>query len=72
MSAQPLDIEFSKYWSKLTPVQKQSLLSVAKSFVEGESINVEDYNKELQEGEAQYKAGDFISQEEMLKLIEKW
>ena len=72
MPAQSLDIEFSKYWSKLTPIQKQSLLSVVKSFVEEDLISIEDYNKELQEGEAQYQTGDYITQEEMLKLIEKW
>ena len=74
MSVQPLDIEFSKYWSRLTPVQKQSLLGVIKSFVEDESlitVTVEEYNKELREGEAQYEKGDYISQEEMLKHIEK-
>ena len=33
MAAPSLDTEFSKYWALLTPVQKESLLSVIKSFV---------------------------------------
>ena len=73
MSAQSLDIEFSKCWSQLTALQKQSLLSVIKSFVQqAEKTNIEQYNQEIEESETEYKKGDYISQEEMLKLIQQW
>jgi predicted HAD superfamily phosphohydrolase len=73
MGATLVDAEFSKYWSQLTSVQKQSLLSVIKSFVEtGERVSNIQYNQELQEAEEQYEAGDYITQEEMLKLIRQW
>lgn len=73
MAASSLDIELSKYWSLLTPVQKESLLSVIKSFVQSpERISLEQYNQELAEAEAEYQAGNHISSEEMLKLIRQW
>lgn len=73
MAAPSLDVEFSKYWSELTLVQKKSLLSVIKSFVEKEGrISIEQYNQELQEAEAEFEAGGYITQEEMLKLIRQW
>jgi hypothetical protein len=36
MGAPILDNEFMQYWSKLTVVQKESLLMVAKNFVQSE------------------------------------
>ncbi len=58
MAAASLDIEFSKYWSQLTPVQKRPLLSVIKSFVEKtERISIDQYNQELKE--AEYKTGNY-------------
>lgn len=73
MAASPLDIELSKYWTLLTPVQKESLLAVIKSFFHAqERINLEQYNQELSEAEAEYKAGEHISSDEMLQLLRKW
>jgi predicted transcriptional regulator len=37
-----------------------------------ESISIEQYNKEIDEAEAEYKRGEFITHEEMLKKIKKW
>jgi hypothetical protein len=73
MAASSLDVELSKYWSLLTPVQKESLLGVIKSFMQSpERISIEQYNQELAEAEAEYQAGDYITSEEMLKLIRQW
>jgi hypothetical protein len=73
MGVSSLDVELSKYWSLLTPVQKQSLLSVIKSFVQSPvSVSLEQYNQDLGEAEEEYQTGDHITQEEMLKLIRKW
>ena len=33
MAAPSLDNEFMQYWAKLTPVEKESLLYVARSYV---------------------------------------
>jgi hypothetical protein len=73
MGASSLDVELSKYWPLLTAVQKKSLLGVIKSFLQSpERINLEQYNQELSEAEAEYKAGDHISSDEMLQLIQQW
>jgi predicted transcriptional regulator len=37
-----------------------------------ERITIEQYNKELDEAEAEYKRGEFITHEDMLKKIKKW
>ena len=50
MSASLLDIELNKYWSLLTPLQKESLLSVIKSFIH----STEGKNQELHEPPADY------------------
>lgn len=73
MAASSLDIELSQYWSKLTPLQKKSLLGVIKSFTEKTgNISVEQYNQELAEAEEEYQQGNHISSDEMLELIRKW
>lgn len=73
MGTSSFDIEFSKYWAALSQDQKKSLLEVIKSFVQPTGrIGLEQYNIELSEAEAEYKAGNHITSEEMLKLIRQW
>jgi hypothetical protein len=52
MAAPSLDNEFMQYWSKLTIVEKESLMNVAKNYVklkEGEDIS--DARKKLIQAE---------------------
>ena len=123
MAASSLDIELSQYWLLLTPVQKESLLAVIKSFVQsskkknqelhepdvihnsgdeglsleilqqltskqkeavislvesfgieisGQRVSIEQYNKELDEAEAEFERGEFLSHEEMMAMSKKW
>jgi hypothetical protein len=73
MAAPSLDNEFMQLWSKLTVVQKESLLSVIKSFVEpGERMNIEQYNKEIDAAVARVENGDFYTQEELEKIAKEW
>jgi predicted transcriptional regulator len=37
-----------------------------------ERITIELYNKEIDEAEAEYKRGEFITHEELLEKIKKW
>ena len=72
MAAPSLDNELMQLWSKLTVVQKKSLLGVIKSFVQPEDqINLEQYNKELEEAEEEYQKGDYISHAEMIRQIKQ-
>jgi len=57
--------------------QKKSLLQMIKNFLYPDDktlsgITIEEYNNELQEAEAEYEKGEYISHEEMLKQIGKW
>lgn len=72
MGASQTDIELSKYWPSLSAKQKKSLLELIKSFSQPGRISAEQYNKELAEAEAEYKAGEHITSDEMLKLIRQW
>jgi hypothetical protein len=49
MTVPLLDNEFMKYWSKLTLVEKESLLSVAKNYVQlkGEEYDTDELRKQL-------------------------
>lgn len=39
---------------------------------QGERISIEQYNKEIDEAEAEFEKGDFITQEAMLKKVKQW
>ena len=38
----------------------------------GESVSIQQYNKEIDEAEMEYERGDFITHEAMLNEIKKW
>lgn len=73
MAALSLDKEFMQLWSKLTVVQKESLLGVIKSFANSEvRITLEQYNEEIEEAEAEFENGEYITHEEMVRRIKEW
>ena len=76
MSAQSLEMEFDKYWSKLTIVEKESLLAVAKNYVQlkddTDRISIEQYNKEIDEAMARMDAGEFHTHEEVVEMSKTW
>ncbi len=75
--AQTLDNEIQRYLPLLGVAEKKSLLSVIKSFLSlknetNDSIDIVQYNKELDEAEAEYENNNFITHEELLKQIKQW
>ena len=76
MSAQSLEQEFDQYWSKLNIVEKESLLAVAKKYVQlkdnTDSISIEQYNKEIDEAMARIDAGEFYTHEEVVDMSKTW
>ena len=78
MSAQSLEQEFDQYWSKLNIVEKESLLAVAKNYVQlkddndTERLSIEEYNKEIDEAVARVEAGEFYTHEEVVKMSKDW
>jgi hypothetical protein len=59
MASPVLDNEFMQYWSKLTATEKESLLSVAKQYVQLKSEDSDDLRKQLvMEERAAYLKGE--------------
>lgn len=72
-----LDRQILEYLPMLGKEEKESLIGVIKSFLHLKEnataqISIEQYNKELQEAEAEFEKGEYISNKEMLKQIKKW
>jgi hypothetical protein len=78
MNTRSLDNQLGQYWPLLGKEQKQSILSVMKSFLKAKEnlderrISVEQYNKEIDTALAKVKGGDFYTHEEMEKMSEEW
>ncbi|MEJ7738990.1 MAG: hypothetical protein WKF97_16310 [Chitinophagaceae bacterium] len=76
MAAASLDNEFMKYWLRLTPLQKESLLSVVKNFVNLEeevtSITIEQYNQEIAEAMQRMDTGESYTHEQVVELSKSW
>ncbi|MBE7171779.1 MAG: hypothetical protein INR73_14415 [Williamsia sp.] len=68
-----LDSELNEYRPLLTPVQKESILNVIKSFVgPANKISIEQYNKEIDEAVARVEAGELYTQEEVERMSKEW
>lgn len=76
MGAPSLDNEFMQYWLRLTVIEKQSLLSVAKHYIELKEdvgrISIEQYNKELEEARERVAAGEFYTHEQVMEMSKTW
>ena len=73
MEATKLESEFANYWSKLTIVQKESILQVVKNFVYANDasegiIPEEQWEKILQEREAHYQGSKSYTWEEVKEM----
>lgn len=72
METLPLDNEFMEYWLKLSLPEKESLLSVAKNFIELKKdidrISIEQYNKELDEAMARMDNDEFYTHEQAIQI----
>lgn len=76
MGAQSLDTEFNRYWLLLSAGEKQSLLSVAKHYVElkedATPITIEQYNQELEEAMTRINEGQFITHDQVKTQSQNW
>lgn len=71
MAAPLVDNELNKYWSLLTVVQKESIISVIKSFIEPEN-SIDQYNKEIDQAIGRVESGDFYTHEEVESMSKEW
>jgi hypothetical protein len=75
MNTGALDFEIQKYLPLLSNNEKQSLLSVIRSFINLkkeniEVIDIEQYNKDIDEAMARMDKGEFTSHEDLFKELE--
>lgn len=65
------------YFTQLSESEKKSFIQLLKTFLkkrteQPERTSVERYNNELDEAEKRIEAGDFVTQEQLIKAMEKW
>jgi len=78
MTAKAIDNQLHEYWPLLEKEEKQSMLTFMKSILKFKTaaatqrISIEQYNKEIDEAEAEMNAGHFISQEDAKKQAALW
>jgi hypothetical protein len=69
--------ELHQYFTQLNKEEKKTVLQLLKTFVQNrnqdpERISLQQYNQELEESEKQIEQGNFTTQEELEKDMEKW
>jgi len=73
---QTIDKEINDYIHLLNVEQKQSILSMLKSFTTPKTkkkrISIEQYNKEMDEAEKEVESGKWIDHDDVKKLSASW
>ncbi len=75
MAVKSLDTEIYNYLPLLGKDEKQTIISVIKSFLKLHSrtgISIEEYNKEIDEAVARVEAGEYYTHEEVEKMAKEW
>jgi hypothetical protein len=77
MATQVIDQQMVEYFMQLSNAEKKSVVQLIKTFLKTRNdapgrISIEQYNRELDEAEAEIEAGNFITQEDLEKEMEKW
>lgn len=73
--SQVIDKQIYEYLPLLGNDEKKSILTVIKSFLhlkQDNQINIEQYNKEIDEALLQIKNGEFITQEDLEEESKTW
>jgi alkyl hydroperoxide reductase subunit AhpF len=77
MPTQNIQQEMMQYFMQLNEAEKKSVLQMIKTFLKGRKekpgrISIEQYNKEIEEAEAEIERGEFYTHEEVVKMSKKW
>ncbi|QPH39621.1 hypothetical protein [Pedobacter endophyticus] len=71
-----LENEMLNYFTQLDDAEKMSVVNMLKAFIkskgENGNITLDQYNNELLAAETEFKNGNFITQNELLKEIKSW
>lgn len=75
MTSTAIKDEMLRYFTQLNHKEQQSLLGLIKTFVGSRKDSVaqtlEDYNEELERGDAEIEAGNYVSHDEVKKMLSK-
>ena len=73
MTALTIRKELSDYIQIADEKQIRAIYTLLKKDIEeNKRISIEQYNQELEEAEAEYENGEYISHEEMTKRVKQW
>lgn len=74
MAISTIDKELLTYFTQLDEAQKRSLLIMFKTFLKpaAEGVNVEAYNRELDEAMERISRGEFTSLDTLEKEMNSW
>ena len=77
MAQSAIEKELMWYVARMDDSQKKSLLDMIKVFIKPVSqdagvVSVAEYDKELEEAEAEYERGEFITHEQLLQQVKQW
>jgi predicted transcriptional regulator len=64
--------ELLRYFTRLKDAEQKSILQMLKTFVDSRQeefkpVTLEEYNRELEEADAEIEAGECVSHEEVMK-----
>lgn len=75
MTTTTLQDEMLQYFIQLNKEEQQSLLGLVKTFIGSRKDSVpqtlEEYNEELERGDAEIEAGNYITHDEVKKMLSK-
>lgn len=72
-----LDQEMYNYFMRLNEAEKKSVIQMLKTFLKGRKEEftpqtLAEYNQELEEGEAEFARGEYVTAEQLLKDMKSW
>lgn len=72
-----LDQKLQSYFVQLNEAEKKSVLLLIKTFLNSraesaDNVNIDQYNKEIDDALTEAEAGNYITQDEMEKQAAKW
>ena len=77
METTTLDQKMYNYFMQLNEAEKKSVVQMIKTFLQSkkaapERMSIEQYNKEIEESEAEIEKGESYTHEEVVKLSKQW
>ncbi|MBV9961554.1 MAG: hypothetical protein JO072_04850 [Parafilimonas sp.] len=76
MKTTALDEEMNNYFMQLNETEKKSVVQLIKTFLtsrkEIERISIEQYNKEIEEAEAEIENGNSFTHDDVVKMSSSW